>query len=55
MADEKYSLLLEHDQLKREMTRGVVFINYREAPIHFMPTFKVRRNLLLHPSHIQHK
>uniref|UniRef100_A0A3Q3QCM0 Phosphatidylinositol polyphosphate 5-phosphatase type IV n=1 Tax=Monopterus albus TaxID=43700 RepID=A0A3Q3QCM0_MONAL len=33
-------LLLEHDQLSKEMKDGSVFKGFQEAPIHFLPTYK---------------
>lgn len=34
------SLLLEHDQLSKEMKDGSIFKGFQEAPIHFFPTYK---------------
>lgn len=33
-------LLLEHDQLSKEMKDGSIFKGFQEAPIHFFPTYK---------------
>ncbi|KAI5613172.1 72 kDa inositol polyphosphate 5-phosphatase [Silurus asotus] len=32
--------LLQHDQLRKEMTDGSIFKGFQEAPIHFTPTYK---------------
>ncbi|OSX72001.1 hypothetical protein BU14_0483s0014 [Porphyra umbilicalis] len=34
--------LLAADELRHERARGSVFANFREGPIHYLPTFKVR-------------
>lgn len=34
------SLLLEHDQLSKEMKEGSIFKGFQEASIHFLPTYK---------------
>uniref|UniRef100_A0A8C4GG31 Phosphatidylinositol polyphosphate 5-phosphatase type IV n=1 Tax=Dicentrarchus labrax TaxID=13489 RepID=A0A8C4GG31_DICLA len=33
--------LLEHDQLSKEMNDGSIFKGFQEAPIHFLPTYKL--------------
>jgi hypothetical protein len=39
---QAYAELLATDQLAREMAAGRVFVGFKEAPIVFPPTFKVR-------------
>ncbi|KAM4746663.1 phosphatidylinositol polyphosphate 5-phosphatase type IV [Anableps anableps] len=34
------SLLLEHDQLSKQMKDGSIFKGFQEAPVHFFPTYK---------------
>lgn len=37
---EKYSIILEQDQLKEQMRLGHVFSGFTEGPIQFRPTYK---------------
>ena len=43
VAAENYDALLEADQLKHAQRHGSALVGFREAPIHFQPTFKVDR------------
>jgi len=36
--------LLKHDQLLDQISRGAALANFKEPPINFAPTFKVKRN-----------
>ncbi|XP_073722193.1 phosphatidylinositol polyphosphate 5-phosphatase type IV-like [Misgurnus anguillicaudatus] len=40
VADADMSLLLQHDQLSKEMKEGSIFKGFQEAQIHFTPTYK---------------
>ncbi|CAG7831959.1 unnamed protein product [Allacma fusca] len=37
---EKYQKVLDKDQLKDQMREGNVFVNFKEGPINFKPTYK---------------
>lgn len=37
---EKYSIILEQDQLKEQMRLGHVFSGFTEGPINYRPTYK---------------
>lgn len=37
---EKYSLILEHDQLRDQMRLGNVFQGFTEGNLNFRPTYK---------------
>lgn len=40
VVDADMSLLLQHDQLSKEMKEGSIFKGFQEAQIHFTPTYK---------------
>ncbi|KAK3514545.1 hypothetical protein QTP70_021604 [Hemibagrus guttatus] len=40
LAGKNMEALLQHDQLCKEMKEGSIFKGFREAPIHFTPTYK---------------
>lgn len=38
-----HGVLLQNEQLRREQAGGRAFVGFREAPLNFLPTYKVDR------------
>ncbi|XP_017315294.1 phosphatidylinositol polyphosphate 5-phosphatase type IV [Ictalurus punctatus] len=52
---DNMDVLLQHDQLSKEMDKGSVFRGFREAPIHFTPTYKFNMGCDVYDTSSKHR